>query len=105
MRDDDEDALPFASRPKVIRPKPVQKPKQVPAGVTTSYSEVVDGDSEDDDYGDIDNTMMPATRLAGAPAQSFLRTSPAFAGGASRASSCCLPEATRHEGGPLGRGS
>jgi len=71
VRDDDEDALPFASRPKVVRPKTVQKPKQVPVGVTTSYNEVVDGDSEDDDYGDIDNTM-PTTKLAGASLHSAL---------------------------------
>ncbi len=55
---DEEDDLPFASRPKKVAAK--AKPTKVTAGVTTSYNEILD----DDTYEEADDPV-PQTRLAG----------------------------------------
>lgn len=62
--DDEEDGLPFASRPKVVAAKAarsaVSQPMQITTGATTSYNEVLDDDTdmEEDD-------TVPQIKLAG----------------------------------------
>jgi hypothetical protein len=43
---DDEDDLPFASRPKKVVMKKSAKPTSITAGVTTSYNEILDDDTD-----------------------------------------------------------
>lgn len=57
---DDEDDLPFASRPKKVVMKKAAKPMSITAGVTTSYNEILDDDT---DIEAVD--PLPQTKLAG----------------------------------------